>query len=81
LNSTKTSRPQKTKVLAKALTFEEAARELGCDEDEAHFEEKLKKVAAHKLKEPPPKIIKNRAFTWLDKNTVGLVRQYLDTTP
>jgi hypothetical protein len=31
--------------------FIEAARDLGCDEDPAHFEEKLKKVAAHK---PPP---------------------------
>jgi hypothetical protein len=28
--------------------FIKAARELGCDEDEAHFEEKLKKVARHK---------------------------------
>jgi hypothetical protein len=31
--------------------FAEAARELGCDEDESHFEEALKKVARHK---PPP---------------------------
>lgn len=31
--------------------FEQAARELGCDEDESHFEEALKKVARHK---PPP---------------------------
>jgi len=31
--------------------FIEAARELGCDEDESHFEEKLKKIARHK----PPK--------------------------
>lgn len=29
-------------------SFIKAARELGCDEDEAHFEEKLKKVARHK---------------------------------
>ena len=28
--------------------FIEAARELGCDEDESHFEEKLKKVLARK---------------------------------
>jgi hypothetical protein len=28
--------------------FVKAARELGCDEDPAHFEEKLKKVARHK---------------------------------
>jgi hypothetical protein len=31
--------------------FIKAARELGCDEDEAHFSETLKKVARHK----PPK--------------------------
>ncbi|VTZ25761.1 hypothetical protein MPC4_90100 [Methylocella tundrae] len=31
--------------------FTEAARELGCDENESHFEEKLKQVARHK---PPP---------------------------
>ncbi len=29
-------------------TFIEAARELGCDEDPAHFDEILKKVARHK---------------------------------
>jgi hypothetical protein len=32
-------------------TFIEAARQLGCDEDPAHFDEILKKVARHK---PPP---------------------------
>jgi hypothetical protein len=31
--------------------FKEAARELGCDEDEARWEERLKKVA----KQKPPK--------------------------
>lgn len=31
--------------------FEQAARELGCDEDESQFEDALKKVARHK---PPP---------------------------
>jgi hypothetical protein len=31
--------------------FIEAARVLGCDEDPAHFDEILKKVARHK---PPP---------------------------
>jgi hypothetical protein len=31
--------------------FIEAARKLGCDEDPAHFDEILKKVARHK---PPP---------------------------
>ena len=33
--------------------FIEAARELGCDEDESHFEEKLKKIARHKT---PPNV-------------------------
>lgn len=28
--------------------FRQAAQELGCDEDEAHFEEKLKEIARHK---------------------------------
>jgi hypothetical protein len=32
--------------------FIEAARAIGCDEDPAHFDEILKKVARHK---PPPK--------------------------
>jgi hypothetical protein len=31
--------------------FIEAARKLGCDDDPAHFDEILKKVARHK---PPP---------------------------
>jgi hypothetical protein len=30
------------------LRFEDVARELGCDEDPAHFEERLKRVAQHK---------------------------------
>jgi hypothetical protein len=32
--------------------FIEAARELGCDDDPAHFDEVLKKVARHKAPEP-----------------------------
>ena len=35
--------------------FVDAARELGCDESEPHFEEKLKKVARHKPAEPATK--------------------------
>lgn len=31
-----------------ARKFIDAARELGCDEDESHFEAALKKVARHK---------------------------------
>lgn len=34
--------------------FKEAARELGCDEDEARFDEKLGKLVKHKPK-PAPK--------------------------
>jgi len=41
----------KDKSNRQAKAFIEAARELGCDDDESHFEEKLKKVARHK---PPP---------------------------
>lgn len=33
--------------------FKEAARELGCDEDEAAFDAKLKKVAGHKPSDLP----------------------------
>lgn len=36
---------------SQAERFKEAARELGCDEDPARFDEALKKVARHK----PPK--------------------------
>ncbi|TDX59861.1 hypothetical protein EDE12_1269 [Methylosinus sp. sav-2] len=44
----------KKKVQAKAQydRFAQTARELGCDEDPAHFDEALKKVARHK---PAPK--------------------------
>jgi len=34
--------------------FKEAARALGCDEDEAAFDEKLKVIASHKSKPSPP---------------------------
>jgi hypothetical protein len=34
--------------------FKKAARELGCDEDPAHFDEILKKVARHKPREDTP---------------------------
>ncbi len=37
--------------LSQSERFKQAARELGCDENESHFEEALKKVARHK---PPP---------------------------
>ena len=36
-------------------SFIKAARELGCDEDEAHFEEKLRKIARQKPRETPNK--------------------------
>jgi hypothetical protein len=35
--------------------FEQAARELGCDDDPAHFDEMLKKVARHKPADDAPK--------------------------
>jgi hypothetical protein len=35
--------------------FKEAARQLGCDEDEARFDEKLKEIAKHNPKDEPPK--------------------------
>ena len=34
--------------------FKEAARELGCDEDEARWDDRLRKIAAQRPKEPPP---------------------------
>lgn len=37
--------------------FEQAARELGCDEDESHFDDKLKKVARHKPRDEAPSSI------------------------
>jgi hypothetical protein len=41
--------------------FKDAARQLGCDEDEAHFDEALKKIARHKPSEPKlPKRAKKR---------------------
>ena len=40
--------PNKTQ----AEKFEEAARERGADEDEACWEERLKRVAKHKRKKP-----------------------------
>jgi hypothetical protein len=35
--------------------FARAARELGCDDDEAAFDEKLRRIAGHKLGEAAPK--------------------------
>jgi hypothetical protein len=42
---------EKTGSMAQSERFIEAARKLGCDDDPAHFDETLKKVARHK---PPP---------------------------
>ena len=33
--------------------FKDAARELGCDEDEARFDERMKKLVKHKPVEKP----------------------------
>jgi len=38
----------KKKRSPQSQRFIEAARELGCDDDPAHFEEKLKKITRHK---------------------------------
>jgi hypothetical protein len=35
--------------------FKEAARELGCDEDEARWDERLRKIASQKPKDAPEK--------------------------
>jgi hypothetical protein len=47
------SKPTKPHILhgQQSKAFIEAARAIGCDEDPAHFDEILKKVARHK---PPP---------------------------
>jgi len=42
---------RKTDSKAQSRRFIEAAREAGCSEDEAVFDENLKKIARHK---PPP---------------------------
>jgi hypothetical protein len=38
----------KAAIISQAKQFIETARALGCDEDEAHFDTALKKVAQHK---------------------------------
>jgi hypothetical protein len=48
-NDVKTSEPQRRRFIA-------AARAAGCSEDEAVFDENLKKIARHKaVAKPPPK--------------------------
>jgi hypothetical protein len=47
--------PKGERSPAQSERFKDAARELGCDEDSVHFEEKLKKVAAHKSLGPQKK--------------------------
>ena len=47
-----TSENTKTTQLGR---FKEAARQLGCDEDEKAFDEKLKGIARQKLKDEPVK--------------------------
>jgi hypothetical protein len=53
--------PKTTEIDDQGKLFIEAARELGCDEDPAHFDEILKKVARHKPPldpKPEPKKLK-----------------------
>ena len=40
---------------AQSEHFEQAARDLGCDDDPAHFDAALKKVARHKPVDAPSK--------------------------
>ena len=54
------SLPKKENSKVQSNAFIEAARELGCDEDEAHFNATLKKVAQHK---PPPEAVKTKPET------------------
>ena len=42
-------------IVPQPKLFEQAARELGCDDDPAHFDEVLKKVARHKPAHEGPK--------------------------
>lgn len=42
------AKAKKTNGNDQSAAFIEAARELGCDDDPAHFDEVLKKVARHK---------------------------------
>jgi hypothetical protein len=44
------NRKKPTSADSQSDKFIEAARELGCDDDPAHFDEMLKKVARHKPK-------------------------------
>ena len=48
-----TSAPRKDD-LSQVDRFKEAARELGCDEDEARWDERLRKVAKTKLGKGDP---------------------------
>lgn len=41
-------KPTSSSAKSQGAQFVEAARSLGCDEDPAHFDEALKKVARHK---------------------------------
>lgn len=53
------SRPSKDDPVAQHARFVETARALGCDEDEAAFDEKLKVIARQKPKDKSP-IVKTR---------------------
>jgi hypothetical protein len=50
LTSTRPTRSSAKPPDGQVERFIEAARQLGCDEDEKAFEEKLKKIAGHKPK-------------------------------
>lgn len=47
--------PQKVSQAEQQERFRQTARDLGCDEDEKAFDEKLKKIATQKPKPPTKK--------------------------
>lgn len=51
----KANRDSQTHIVQQVEKFQELARELECDEDEAAFKAKLRKVASAPRAEKPPK--------------------------
>jgi hypothetical protein len=48
-----TTQPRSAKTPSQSDKFKEAARELECDDDEARFDERIKKLVKHKPVEKP----------------------------
>jgi hypothetical protein len=51
MTKSRSTNPQESQI-EQSKRFIEAARELGCDEDEAAFDEKLKRIATAKPAKP-----------------------------